>query len=283
MLSSSSQNYDPVESLLKGANSSASSRYDSSLGLLTKKFIALLQSSRHGDLDLNTAAVQLNVQKRRIYDITNVLEGIRLIEKNAKNHVRWIGGYPSLKQDQNKQNQQQQPAKIMARPSSSSSSSTSSSSASTSSLSSHHESGGAPGGISAAERVLLQQRLAQLRHQNMALEREHDQLMQVKQETRQYYQDAMDRPECYMSMHDLAHFAEMPSAASTSSPTTDAAARHILIQAPNGTHVSMKPTKARFNPYACSSSSAKGYLLQTPRRSHQALKVIPLATPPSPF
>ncbi|CAO3601472.1 unnamed protein product [Absidia cylindrospora] len=69
----------------------SNSRYDSSLGLLTKKFIALLKTSRHGDLDLNAAAKQLKVQKRRIYDITNVLEGIRLIEKNSKNHVRWIG------------------------------------------------------------------------------------------------------------------------------------------------------------------------------------------------
>lgn len=69
---------------------SQTSRYDSSLGLLTKKFIALLRSSSHGDLDLNSAATQLKVQKRRIYDITNVLEGIRLIEKNSKNHVRWM-------------------------------------------------------------------------------------------------------------------------------------------------------------------------------------------------
>lgn len=69
---------------------SQSCRYDSSLGLLTKKFIALLRSSAHGDLDLNRAATQLKVQKRRIYDITNVLEGIRLIEKNSKNHVRWM-------------------------------------------------------------------------------------------------------------------------------------------------------------------------------------------------
>ena len=38
----------------------------------------------------NCAAKQLKVQKRRIYDITNVLEGIRLIEKNSKNHVRWM-------------------------------------------------------------------------------------------------------------------------------------------------------------------------------------------------
>ena len=70
--------------------SAQSCRYDSSLGLLTKKFIALLRSSTHGDLDLNCAATQLKVQKRRIYDITNVLEGIQLIEKNSKNHVRWM-------------------------------------------------------------------------------------------------------------------------------------------------------------------------------------------------
>ncbi|OBZ89615.1 Transcription factor E2FC [Choanephora cucurbitarum] len=70
-----------------------SCRYDSSLGLLTKKFIALLRSSTQGDLDLNRAAIQLKVQKRRIYDITNVLEGIHLIEKNSKNHVRWIGSH----------------------------------------------------------------------------------------------------------------------------------------------------------------------------------------------
>ncbi|KAI9013813.1 E2F/DP family winged-helix DNA-binding domain-containing protein [Phycomyces nitens] len=68
-----------------------SCRYDSSLGLLTKKFVDLLQSSSHGDLDLNSAAAELKVQKRRIYDITNVLEGISLIEKNSKNHVRWTG------------------------------------------------------------------------------------------------------------------------------------------------------------------------------------------------
>ncbi|CAG8509558.1 44_t:CDS:2 [Racocetra fulgida] len=59
-----------------------------SLGLLTKKFVCLLKEAKDGDLDLNTAATALKVQKRRIYDITNVLEGIGLIEKNSKNHVR---------------------------------------------------------------------------------------------------------------------------------------------------------------------------------------------------
>ncbi|KAG0262026.1 hypothetical protein DFQ27_002581 [Actinomortierella ambigua] len=66
-----------------------SSRADRSLGLLTKLFIELLKSE-NGSLDLNKTAHQLKVQKRRIYDITNVLEGIELIEK-SKNNVRWKG------------------------------------------------------------------------------------------------------------------------------------------------------------------------------------------------
>jgi len=68
-----------------------SCRYDSSLGLLTKKFVVLLQEAKDGVLDLNTAASKLEVQKRRIYDITNVLEGIGLIEKKSKNNIQWKG------------------------------------------------------------------------------------------------------------------------------------------------------------------------------------------------
>lgn len=34
----------------------------------------------------------MQVQKRRIYDITNVLEGISLIEKKSKNNIQWRGG-----------------------------------------------------------------------------------------------------------------------------------------------------------------------------------------------
>jgi transcription factor E2F3 len=40
---------------------------------------------------LNEASAQLSVQKRRIYDITNVLEGIGLIEKRSKNMIAWLG------------------------------------------------------------------------------------------------------------------------------------------------------------------------------------------------
>lgn len=80
-----------VSSSSKNAESSGSSRYDCSLGLLTKKFVSLVQQAPNGILDLNSAAGQLDVQKRRIYDITNVLEGIGLIEKKSKNNIQWKG------------------------------------------------------------------------------------------------------------------------------------------------------------------------------------------------
>ena len=54
-------------------------RYETSLGLLTKKFVSLFHSSSSGTVDLNKASETLNVQKRRIYDITNVLEGMYFI------------------------------------------------------------------------------------------------------------------------------------------------------------------------------------------------------------
>ncbi|XP_076826585.1 transcription factor E2F3-like [Brachyhypopomus gauderio] len=66
-------------------------RYDTSLGLLTKKFVQLLGQSADGVVDLNQAADILKVQKRRLYDITNVLEGVHLIKKKSKNNIQWMG------------------------------------------------------------------------------------------------------------------------------------------------------------------------------------------------
>ncbi|XP_055614329.1 transcription factor E2f1-like [Uranotaenia lowii] len=71
---------------------SEGTRYDTSLGLLTKKFIDLLKESADGVVDLNIASAKLNVQKRRIYDITNVLEGIGILEKKSKNNIQWKCG-----------------------------------------------------------------------------------------------------------------------------------------------------------------------------------------------
>ncbi|XP_056268729.1 transcription factor E2F4-like [Pseudoliparis swirei] len=66
-----------------------------SLHLLATKFIRLLQEAEDGVLDLKDAVTVLAVrQKRRIYDITNVLEGVGLIVKISKSIVKWIGTVP---------------------------------------------------------------------------------------------------------------------------------------------------------------------------------------------
>lgn len=78
-----------------------SSRQEKSLGLLTTRFVTLLQEADEGILDLKAAADQLAVrQKRRIYDITNVLEGIGLIEKKSKNSIQWLGGRPGCNSEE---------------------------------------------------------------------------------------------------------------------------------------------------------------------------------------
>ncbi|XP_039292380.1 transcription factor E2F5 [Nilaparvata lugens] len=78
------------------------SRFEKSLGLLTTKFVGLLQQAPEGVLDLKVAADLLMVkQKRRIYDITNVLEGIGLIEKKTKNIIQWKGACKEINSEEN--------------------------------------------------------------------------------------------------------------------------------------------------------------------------------------
>ncbi|KFU92675.1 Transcription factor E2F6, partial [Chaetura pelagica] len=67
------------------------SRFDQSLVYLTQKFMDLVRASPDGVLDLNEVAKRLGVRKRRVYDITNVLDGIHLIQKISKNVIQWIG------------------------------------------------------------------------------------------------------------------------------------------------------------------------------------------------
>ena len=59
-----------------GGPEQSKGRHENSLGELTKKFVNLIQEAADKCIDLNDAVVKLKVQKRRIYDITNVLEGI---------------------------------------------------------------------------------------------------------------------------------------------------------------------------------------------------------------
>lgn len=66
-------------------------RRENGLVILTHKFLELIKSGPNQTIDLNLAVQKLHVQKRRIYDITNVLEGIGIVRKSGKNHIRWVG------------------------------------------------------------------------------------------------------------------------------------------------------------------------------------------------
>jgi hypothetical protein len=48
-------------------------------------------------MDLNDAVGKLAVYKRRIYDITHVLEGLGLITRYKRNEIRWVGWDSMLK------------------------------------------------------------------------------------------------------------------------------------------------------------------------------------------
>uniref|UniRef100_A0A3B4ZZ33 E2F transcription factor 3 n=1 Tax=Stegastes partitus TaxID=144197 RepID=A0A3B4ZZ33_9TELE len=76
------------------------SRCDTSLGLLTQGFAELLNRSADGVLDLNVVARELNAPKRRVYDVTNVLEGVKLLRKKSKNTIQWLGGQMAGTADQ---------------------------------------------------------------------------------------------------------------------------------------------------------------------------------------
>ncbi|XP_068603680.1 transcription factor E2F3 [Brachionichthys hirsutus] len=75
-------------------------RYDTSLVLLTQKFAELVNRSADGVMELNDIASALQVRKRRVYDVTNVLEGIHLLVKPSKNHIKWLGSNWSEKNAQ---------------------------------------------------------------------------------------------------------------------------------------------------------------------------------------
>ncbi|KAJ1686243.1 hypothetical protein LUZ63_017633 [Rhynchospora breviuscula] len=77
------------ESPRNSARTPTTCRFDSSLVRLTEKFLELFNKAPGSSLDLNEAAETLKISKRRLYDITNVLEGIGLAEKKRKNAICW--------------------------------------------------------------------------------------------------------------------------------------------------------------------------------------------------
>ncbi|KAG7341510.1 E2F/DP family winged-helix DNA-binding domain containing protein [Nitzschia inconspicua] len=70
------------------------SRKNKSLGVLAENFIKKFQPYPSGyDIVVDSAAKELGVERRRIYDVVNILESIQLVSKEKKNTYKWMGTY----------------------------------------------------------------------------------------------------------------------------------------------------------------------------------------------
>ncbi|XP_004301283.1 PREDICTED: E2F transcription factor-like E2FE isoform X2 [Fragaria vesca subsp. vesca] len=67
------------------------SRKQKSLGLLCSNFISLYDREGVTSVGLDDAASKLGVERRRIYDIVNVLESVGVLARKAKNQYSWKG------------------------------------------------------------------------------------------------------------------------------------------------------------------------------------------------
>ena len=84
-----------AKSLADGENDEAESgaynRKEKSLGELCRRFLFLYGTPQRGLLYLDQCTKELGVERRRIYDIINILESFSVIQRCAKNEYQWRG------------------------------------------------------------------------------------------------------------------------------------------------------------------------------------------------
>lgn len=66
-------------------------RKEKSLGELCRRFLFLYGTPQRGLLFLDQCTKELGVERRRIYDIINILESFNVIRRCAKNEYKWRG------------------------------------------------------------------------------------------------------------------------------------------------------------------------------------------------
>ncbi|XP_019703649.1 E2F transcription factor-like E2FE isoform X2 [Elaeis guineensis] len=81
----------PSPFLESGCRHHTYSRKQKSLGLLCSNFVSLYDRDDVESVGLDDAARRLGVERRRIYDIVNVLESVGVLARKAKNRYSWIG------------------------------------------------------------------------------------------------------------------------------------------------------------------------------------------------
>ncbi|XP_061364827.1 E2F transcription factor-like E2FF [Gastrolobium bilobum] len=67
------------------------SRKDKSLGLLCSNFLKLYNREGSEMIELDDAAARLGVQRRRMYDVVNILESVGIVARKARNIYSWKG------------------------------------------------------------------------------------------------------------------------------------------------------------------------------------------------
>lgn len=67
------------------------SRKEKSLGQLSRRFLEIFGCMTDQEVSLDSVTQRLGVERRRIYDIINILESLGVVFRRGKNHYFWIG------------------------------------------------------------------------------------------------------------------------------------------------------------------------------------------------